>query len=72
MCDQEYTRGGRESVLAIAVCKHVHPLPSTEVKLHNLTHKPTTNVWHIITTHLYLHALYSGLPNIASNDKSYI
>ena len=45
--DQEYIRGGKESILLlIAVCKH--PLPSTEVKLHNLTHKLTTNVWHIL------------------------
>ena len=38
MFEQEYIRGGRESILLpIAVCKH--SLPNTEVKLHYLTHK---------------------------------
>ena len=52
-------------LLPIAVCKH--PLPSTEVKLHNLTHKLTTNIWHITTVHC-MHG--SGLYLIiVGNDK---
>ena len=52
--DQEYIREGS----------------STEVKLHNLTHKFTTNVWHI-TARLYLHAWYIVVVylNIVSNDE---
>ena len=63
MKQQEYIRGVRESILLpIAVCKH--PLPSTEVKLHHLTQKFTTNIWHITRACTCTHD--SG---IVSNDK---
>ena len=49
-----YIRGGRESILLNSYCC---PLSSTEVKLHNLTHKLTTNVWHNYYNHALVFAI---------------
>ena len=66
--------GGKESVLLLtAVCKHVpFNLPNTEVKLHNLSTTPCTNIWQnnittalvfarIVVVNLNLLLLYNNL-----------
>ena len=62
-------RGEKERVsysLYIAVYKH--PMPSTEVKVHNLTHKLTTNIWNNSRA-LVLARMVVVYLNIVCNDK---